>query len=107
MTGDTWTAEQLQTLREMSARGCKPRQISEALGGARTPGAVTAKLYGARRKPSAHGKGERPQAAGLRTTQWELEQQDRLRRARAAQSDLSALMGDPPPGFSAADRWRD
>ncbi len=105
MTGETWTEEQLATLREMSARGCKPRQISEALGGARTPGAITAKLYGANKKRSPHA--ERPQAAGLRTTPWELEQQQRLKLARAAQPALSALMGDPPPGFSALDRWRD
>lgn len=104
MSGTTWTPDEVAVLERMMAAGAKSNEIADALPG-RTQGSVAAKIgYVTNRR--VRGRGRPPDGGSSLITPREAEQRDRLLRARLAQCPLAAMMGDPPPGFSALDRRR-
>jgi hypothetical protein len=104
-TWGRWTAEDEQELVRIRAAGVPLGDAAARMG--RTSAALLShwnKMTGGRPwsdRRSGHGRVNAPdlspRVAALRES---------LARARMAQAPVSALLGEPPPGFSALDRKR-
>lgn len=95
-----WTDEQVAQARAWRADGVSAKEIGERIG--RSAGAVNAKLnYIASR---AHEGA--PAQSMTQVPAKVLADRDRLAEARRRQSSISALLGEPPPGWSARDMRR-